>query len=166
MTVRSERADDLSAIRAVIAAAFADHPFSNGKEGELVDALRAQGALSLSLVAEDDERAIVGHVALSPVEIEGCSGWHGLGPVAVEPALQRRGIGRALIDAALESLRKGGAAGCVVLGAPDYYRRFGFEHRPELRLEGAPPEFFLALPFGPSVPRGEVKYHAAFALVA
>lgn len=165
MFIRGERDADHSAIRAVIAAAFARHPYSNGKEGELVDALRAQGALSLSLVAEADDAAIVGHVAASPVEIEGGSGWHGLGPVAVEPTVQRKGVGRALIDAALKKLRESGAAGCVVLGEPGYYERFGFAHRSTLRFEGAPPEFFMALAFGPAVPEGKVEYHPAFALV-
>ncbi len=165
MTIRHESANDLAAIRAVIAAAFAGHPLSNGKEGDLVEALRARGALSLSLVAEDDAAAIVGHVAASPVVVDGLPGWHGLGPVAVAPARQGRGVGRALIEAALDLLRDSGSGGCVVLGEPDYYRRFGFAHRPELLLEGAPAGCFMALPFGKAVPRGRVAYHPAFALV-
>ncbi|PWB82522.1 MAG: GNAT family N-acetyltransferase [Methylocystaceae bacterium] len=165
MLIRGERADDRRAIREVIAAAFSDHPFSNQKEGDLVDALREAGALSLSLVAEDEDAGVIGHLAISPVVIARSRAWYGLGPVAVMPIRQRRGVGRTLIEAGLAGLRAIGAAGCVVLGEPEYYRRFGFERRPELRFEEAPPEFFMALPFGPDIPEGKVDYHPAFALV-
>lgn len=166
MQILSERAGDRPAIRAVIAAAFAGHPFSNQREGDLVDALREAGALTLSYVAEDEDAAIVGHVAASPVAIDKSSrGWHGLGPVAVRPGRQRQGVGRALIETALASLRDIGSAGCVVLGEPDYYRRFGFQRFPLIRFEGAPPELFMALPFGSIIPTGAVEYHPAFALV-
>lgn len=166
MEIRSEGVDDRAAIRAVVDAAFKDHPLSNHKESELVDALRDAGALSASLVAEDETGAVVGHVALSPVTIAGAHrDWYGLGPVAVLPDRQRRGVGRALIETALARLREAGAAGCVVVGEPDYYRRFGFERRHELRFEGATQEVFMALTFGPGAPEGTVDYHPAFALV-
>lgn len=54
-------------------------PFTAQTEQFIVDALRKAGALSFSLVAEDDG-VIVGHVAISPVEISGgVSEWFGLG---------------------------------------------------------------------------------------
>ena len=34
-------------------------------------ALRAAGALSLSLIAEDDDGGVIGHVAASPVRVDG-----------------------------------------------------------------------------------------------
>ena len=55
-----------------------------------------------------------------------------------------------------------GAAGCVLLGEPAFYGRFGFKAEPQLRLPGVPPEYFQALAFGPSRPQGTVAYHAAF----
>jgi len=55
-----------------------------------------------------------------------------------------------------------GAAGCVVLGDPAYYRRFGFAVQPGLVLPGVPADHFMALPFGPARPQGAVAYHAAF----
>jgi putative acetyltransferase len=65
--------------------------------------------------------------------------------------------------AALALLRERGANGCVLLGDPAYYRRFGFEAGRGLILPDVPPEFFQALSFGGALPRGEVTYHAAFA---
>ena len=131
MIIRLERPADLSAIRALIAASFAVHPHSDRTEHHIVDRLRADGALTLSLVAVQDE-LIVGHVAFSPVHIadgsHGSHGWYGLGPLAVLSGYRRRGIGAALVVRGLDLLRQLDAAGCVVLGEPNYYARFGF-HR-------------------------------------
>jgi putative acetyltransferase len=102
-------------------------------------------------------------VAFSPVTINGeAVRWFGLGPVSVEPAMQRRGIGRALIRDGLERLRSAGAEGCVLLGDPAYYRRFGFVSDPKLRYGDVPPEYFQRLSFNGAEPEGEVAYHAGF----
>ena len=68
ITIRPERAGDEAVIHELTEAAFRDMPFSEGDEQELVDALRNDGDLTLSLVAEDGMR-IVGHIAFSPVAI-------------------------------------------------------------------------------------------------
>ncbi|QRM30475.1 GNAT family N-acetyltransferase [Microvirga sp. VF16] len=162
MIVRPEMAEDAPAIRALTAAAFEGAPHSSGTEAAIVDALRDAGALTLSLVAETQGR-IVGHVAFSPVTINGEAGrWFGLGPVSVEPAEQRRGIGQTLIREGLERLKALGAEGCVLLGDPAYYRRFGFVSDPKLRYGEVPPEYFQRLSFTGSEPEGEVAYHAGF----
>ncbi|NLH48983.1 MAG: N-acetyltransferase [Myxococcales bacterium] len=63
------------------------------------------GALTISLVAEEEGK-VVGHVAFSPVTIaDGSESWYALGPVSVLPELQNRGIGSALIRQGL-SLNK------------------------------------------------------------
>ena len=166
MLIRDEQIGDQEMICSVIAAAFANHPHSNQKEPYLVNALRESMALTLSLVAEDDGK-IIGHIAFSPVQIDGVfQGWYGLGPVSVLPIRQRRGAGKSLIDAGLERLRQSGANGCVLLGEPEYYSRFGFRPEPRVWLEGVPPEFFLALPFHQPIPNGRVDYHSAFSEVA
>jgi putative acetyltransferase len=119
-TIRPERPGDEDAIGEVTRLAFASHPHSRQTEHFIVAALRKAGALSVSLVAEEDGR-IVGHIAFSPVRVgDGSSGWHGLGPVSVLPALQGQGIGRALIEHGLEELRRLGAGGCVLLGDPAF----------------------------------------------
>jgi len=162
MLIRDERLGDEDAIRQLVAAAFRDHPHSDQREHFLIDALRASGALTLSLVAEDDG-ACLGHIAFSPVKIGGASQeWYGLGPVAVTPSRQRSGIGQALVHTGVTRLKSTGAAGCVVLGDPAFYTRFGFEARPQLTFASAPAEYFLSLPFGPTVPSGVVEYHPSF----
>jgi putative acetyltransferase len=161
-TIRGGAADDAAAIRRVTDAAFAGAEHASGTEGAIVDALRAEGTLTLSLVAATDG-AVIGHVAFSPVTVGGDDvGWFGLGPVSVLPGRQRQGIGAALIREGLARLRANGVAGCVVLGDPAFYRRFGFAHDPGLRFEGAPAEYFLRLPFTRPVPSGAVAYRPAF----
>ncbi|MBN9452014.1 MAG: N-acetyltransferase [Bosea sp.] len=162
MEIRSEQPADADAIRTLTTEAFATAPHSSGTEAAIVDALRKAGVLTLSLVAVEDEK-IVGHVAFSPVMIDGAErAWFGLGPVSVQPGRQRGGIGSELIREGLRCLRDMGAAGCVLLGDPAYYGRFGFANDPTLVLEGVPPEYFMRLAFGAAVPSGAVRYHAAF----
>jgi predicted N-acetyltransferase YhbS len=160
--IRSEMSADVHAIEVVTIAAFASAPHADGTEQHVVNALRRAGQLSISLVAEVG-RAIIGHVAVSPVVIsDGTEGWFGLGPISVLPEHQRRGVGSELMHEALRILRAGGASGCVVLGDPGYYSKFGFRPDPNLVLPGVPPEYFQAISFDSSQPRGSVSYHEAF----
>lgn len=162
-TIRPEHAGDEAAIAALTVAAFREAPHSSGTEAAIVERLRTERNLALSLVAEDSNRAIVGHVAFSSVTIsDGTSGWFGLGPVSVTPLRQRTGIGAALIREGLHRLMSMGARGCVVLGEPAYYARFGFRHDPKLVLPGPPPEYFQMLRFAGVEPVGTVVYSPAF----
>ncbi|WP_446326659.1 GNAT family N-acetyltransferase [Burkholderia pseudomallei] len=164
VTLRGERAGDAAALARVIVAAFADEPQGGQFERRIVDALRVDGRLSVSLVAVRDGR-LVGHVAFSPVAIgAGGEGWHGLAPLAVWPGCQRQGIGAALVRAGLDALRRAGARGCVVLGEPAYYARFGFGPAGDIVFPQAPPDALMALPFGEHAlrPAGELRYHASF----
>lgn len=162
MIIRHERAGDEQTIGRLTKLAFTGHPYSQGTEAAIVRELRAAGALSLSLVCEEGSD-ILGHVALSPVRIDGADcGWFGLGPISVLPDVQRGGIGSALMRAAIEWMREEGAGGCVLAGDPAYYRRFGFAPRQELVLPDLPPEFFLCLPLQGPVPSGIVSFHEAF----
>ncbi|MBR0883199.1 putative acetyltransferase [Bradyrhizobium japonicum] len=162
MIIRPERPTDTMAIRTVVTAAFRDASRSDGNEADIVDALRIDGTLAVSLVAEDDA-GLVGHVAFSPVAVNSEEvGWFGLGPVAVLTAKRRRGVGAALIEAGLKRLDELGARGCVVLGDPAYYRRFGFESDCELRFADVPSEYFQRLVIDGEPPRGLVNYSSAF----
>ncbi|RXZ43984.1 GNAT family N-acetyltransferase [Crenobacter cavernae] len=162
MKIRPEQAEDGAAIRDVLIVAFADHPHSRNNEHTLVDALREAHALTLGLVAEEGGE-VIGYIAFSPVTVAGQTcGWYGLAPLAVRPDKQRRDVGRTLVREGLKRLAETGAAGCVLLGDPDYYSRFGFARRLGLTLPGVPPAFFLALAFEDSPPAGEVAYHPAF----
>lgn len=162
LIIRSEKNMDRADIEAVTVAAFLHAPHTDHNEQFIIAALRTAGALTVSLVAEL-ERQLVGYVAVSPVSIaDGAQGWFGVGPVAVIPTLQAKGIGSQLIHQALETLRAQGASGCVVLGDPSYYKRFGFKHEPTLKLPGVPSEYFMAVSFGAPLPSGVVTYHPAF----
>ncbi|MDH3063762.1 N-acetyltransferase [Achromobacter insolitus] len=161
MRILPESPGDREAIFTLTQAAFKDHPHSQHTEGHIIDALREAGALTLSLVAQLDGR-IAGHVAFSPVAIgDGSPGWYGLGPVAVLPELQGRGIGAALIHDGIARLKALGAAGCVVMGDPAYYQRFGFAQTPALTYPGVPPEYFMAQVFTRPA-QGRVTYHQGF----
>jgi predicted N-acetyltransferase YhbS len=163
LTIRSETPSDVEAIEALVEAAFATAEHSSGAEQRIVRALRAANQLTVALVAVADGE-LVGYVAISPVAITGgAEGWFGLGPIAVSPQFQRRGIGSELLRGALAALRESGASGCVVLGDPGYYGRFGFRAEPKLILPGVPPRYFQAIVFRGDVPDGAVSYHDAFA---
>ncbi len=160
--LRRESSSDLAAIHELTAAAFLDAPHASHTEHFIVDALRQAGQLTVSIVAENDSE-IVGHVAVSPVTISGgSSNWYGLGPISVVPKCQLQGVGSRLMRQALTELRELGAAGCVLLGDPRYYGRFGFEAVPGLVFPDVPPEYFQAISFGASVPAGTVAFHEAF----
>jgi putative acetyltransferase len=162
MLIRSERPQDESAIRSLTQAAFATAVHSSGTEAAIIDALRRDGQLSLSLVIEEAD-GIVAHLCFSPVCIGGRDcGWFGLGPVSVAPHRQGEGIGSRLIRDGLSRLRNMAANGCVVLGDPAFYARFGFTHAPGLTFDGAPPEYFLQGTFSGPTPQGAVTYHQAF----
>jgi predicted N-acetyltransferase YhbS len=163
LIIRPERPGDEDAIRTVTLAAFAGHPHSAQTEHLIIERLRTAGKLAVSLVAAEDG-VVIGHIAFSPVRIGLASeGWYGLAPLAVAPRRQNRGIGTRLVREGLASLKEKGAAGCVVLGEPGYYGRFGFSPDPAITLQGPPAEYFQTLSFGPDRPEGETYFDDAFA---
>jgi putative acetyltransferase len=162
LNIRDETEADISAIREVTIAAFKTLEVSNQTEQFIIEALRAAGALSISLVAELDNR-VIGHIAFSPVTIsDGTMNWYGLGPVSVLPDYQRQGVGKAMIKEGLTRLKKLGGKGCCLVGHPDYYRKFGFDNAPGLVLESVPPEVFLVLSFNGQIPQGTVLFQEGF----
>lgn len=162
MILRPERGGDIDVIRTLTETAFRTAPHADGTEHLIIDRLRAAGALTLSLVAEADGR-VVGHVAFSPVTLsDGSADWYGLGPISVDPAHQGKGIGGKLIQQGLARLKALGAAGCVLLGDPAYYSRFGFVSDSALTLGGVPPEYFMHVAFSPVYGGGTVTYHPGF----
>lgn len=160
--IRQESPSDIEVIHTLTAAAFLNAPHTGHTEQFIVDALRKAGVLSISLVAEQ-AGTVVGHVAVSPVSIsDGSANWYGLGPISVSPELQRQGIGSLLMRAALRLLQERSAAGCVLLGDPAYYSRFGFKPESSLVYPGVPSKYFQAITFGAPFPHGVVAYHEAF----
>lgn len=162
MRIRKEQHGDIERISEITLAAFQHHPYSRQTEQFIILALRAAGALTLSLVAEDEGR-VEGHIAFSPVTMtDGTAGWYGVGPLSVDTACQKRGIGSALMREGLAKMERMGAKGCALVGDAHFYSRFGFKNVPQLVHEGIPQEFFLILPFAGPVPAGTVHFHDAF----
>jgi putative acetyltransferase len=162
ITIRSETDGDTDAITDVTIAAFKTLEISNHTEQFIVEALRTDKALTISLVAELDAR-VIGHIAFSPVAIsDRTPSWYGLGPVSVLPGRQRQGIGKALIQEGLSRLRDLNARGCCLVGHPEYYGQFGFTNSTELAVENVPPEAFFVLSFDGHTPQGAVTFHDGF----
>ena len=162
ITIRQEREGDYRAIHDITKRAFAPMPFADGDEQDLPEKFRDAGVLALSLVAERDG-VVVGQVTFTPAfAADDSPGWFALGPVAVDPKHQGEGIGGALIRAGIDWMRDQNAAGCVLVGNPAYYSRFGFSVSPQFAPEGEPAEFFQILPLRIQKPNAVVGFHPIF----
>ena len=165
-SLRLEAPTDLARIRQVHIDAF-----GRSAEADLVDALRRQGQITLSLVAEA-EQGIVGHAVFSPVTImPTVPGLRmlGLGPVAVQPGFQFDGIGSNLIEQGTDVARVLGYQAVVVLGSPVCYGRSGFV--PAIRFGltcefNAPVDSFMVIELEPGTLGGwsnrVVRYQPEF----
>lgn len=167
--IESERAIDRVALSALLIGAF-----EGAAEARLVDELRRQAALTLSLVARVDGQ-LAGCVAFSPVTLEpNVGGLRGVGlaPLAVLGAQRKRGLGARLVEAALARARALGFDFAVVLGDPAYYGRLGFTRADTRGLAcvfSAPPGAFQVLELRAGAldgARGLVRYHPAFDVFA
>ena len=165
MTIRFEGEGDAAAIREVGTLAF-----GQTEEADLVDALRADSAYLISLVAVDALGSIVGFVLFSKIQIrsEAVSiEAAALAPVAVRPEQQRQGIGGALIRRGLEECAKIGVTAVVVLGHAGYYPRFGFSQAKAAAFGPFSGESWMALELVPGAldgASGNVVYPAAFGI--
>ena len=163
LSIREENPGDYNAIRKVNQMAF-----QGNDEAQLIDDLRRDGAVVLSLVAvESDE--IVGHILFSDLMIETESGVLpavALAPMAVLPRCQRQGVGTALVCRGLELCRERGNSIVVVVGHPDYYPRFGFSAELAKSLHSrCSGEVWMALELIPGAlygVKGIVRYANAF----
>lgn len=165
VTIREERPEDIEAIRAVNQEAF-----GQPQEARLIDALRTNGGVLLSLVATLNRR-VVGHILYSPLSVgsdrEKPTG-AALGPMAVVPQYQRQGIGGKLIEIGNQKLREVGCPFIVVLGHPEYYPRFGFKPASGYGIQcewDVPDEVFMVLVMDQSIMKGVsglAKYRQEF----
>ena len=169
ITIRPETHRDIPIIEALTLIAFKDHPHQDPQkdtvEHLIIYQLRQAKVLTLSLVATENNQ-IVGHIAFSPITINGKDEkWFVLAPVSVLPSHQNQGIGKALIQAGLQQLKDQNANGCVVLGEPNYYQKFGFQAQHALVVDGIPQEYFMAKTLCTEIiPQGTVQFHPAFSV--
>jgi putative acetyltransferase len=182
-TVDTERPEDIAAIAAVHTTAFAALYEGGGPyEASVVDRLRRDGDLLLSLVVRDVGQDIdqgvgqrvgrvVGHVAFCRLTARRDGetlSFVALAPLAILPSHHALGLGSALVRAGLSRLAALGIAAVVVRGHPDYYPRFGFSARLADMLD-APwsGPTYMALELQPgaiSKGRVHVQYPKAFKL--
>jgi len=165
LLIRDEQPRDREQVRKVNEAAF-----GRIDEGDLIDRLRIEGAVLLSLVAEVDSQ-IIGHILFTRMTVETAQGpvaAVSLAPMAVLPEHQGRNIGSRLVRLGLARLRDGGERFVIVLGHKHYYPRFGFSCQKARHLASPfPPEAFMALElFGGALEgiHGVVRYPSAFGL--
>jgi putative acetyltransferase len=165
VAIRDESREDAGAIRFVLEQAFGE-----SNEADLVEMLRRRGAITLSLVAVQ-ENEVVGHILFSPVTIESAGSTLnaiGLGPMAVLPPYQRKGIGSQLVRIGLEQCAQAGHEIVVVVGHPEYYPRFGFAPAKQrgIRCEfDVPDDVFMVLELREGAVGGRggiVKYQPEF----
>ncbi len=189
--IREERIEDRAEVERVVELAFADVRDSDHTEHLLVRRLRDCAAFvpELSLVAEDEEGGIVGHILLTKVEIvpddapatvqsddqSSCGRADStpavslaLAPLSVLPEFQLQGIGSALIVQAHRHAVALGFGSAVVLGHKDYYPRFGYRPASQFGINlpfDAPAECCMAIELIPgslSGIHGTVRYSPPF----
>jgi putative acetyltransferase len=123
MTIREETELDSPEIAALTRAAFGGE-----YEVELIEKLRSDHQMVVSIVVAQ-ECSVIGHILFSElaVEVDGRKvKTAALAPMAVRPEHQNQGIGSKLVATGLQRLRDRGYEAVIVLGHPDFYRRFGF----------------------------------------
>jgi putative acetyltransferase len=163
--IREEQPGDITAIRELNRRAF-----GQDQEGHIVDALRANGAALLSLVATLQSR-VAGHIMYSPVLVGHVTG-AALGPMAVLPEHQRQGIGSMLVEAGSQKLKHAGCPFIVVVGHSAFYARFGFKPASTYGVNcewDVPDDVFMALVVDQARMQGVVglaKYRAEFSTVS
>jgi putative acetyltransferase len=164
--IRNEQPEDTTAISDVLKSAF-----PSAQEAQLLEQLRRHHRLLISLVAEVDG-VITGNIAFSAVQIEGSVNNRagvGLAPLAVRPELQRQGLGTQLLREGLAACKGAGVGFVVVLGAPEYYQRFGFRNAGlfNLKNEYGAGDAFMALELKDgSITAGLVRYAPEFSELA
>jgi putative acetyltransferase len=161
-TIRHETAADIGAVHDLLVSAF-----PTVAEAELVDRLRRDADLVLSLVATDAQGSVIGHVAFPRLRVVDLGGEYpavGLALLAVGEAHRRHGIGAGLVQRGLAQLRAQDETLVFVLGDPAYYSRFGFSAESARPYTSAYDEtYFMALCLDDDAPRGgSVRYPAAF----
>ncbi len=166
MKLKSFSDEQITEVKSLLYQAFLNHPHGDPKRGptehKIVEKLVQDSANVASMVAIDNNK-IVGFITYSKVSFDNDMGeWVGLGPIAVLPEYQGRGVGKVLIKESMRIINEK-YEGCVVMGEPSYYLKFGFKVVEGLFFEGVPQEFFLTTWKNKDIkPQGAVSYHSAF----
>jgi putative acetyltransferase len=163
-SLRLESPRDAPFIRELLQASFPGHD-----EADLVDKLRRDGDIVLSLVAEADG-LLIGHVLFSRVIVSGEAGSQqavALAPLAVLTEHRQRGIGTGLVREAHGRVAAMGETLSIVVGEPGYYSRFGYSNQRAARFESEyQSPYLMAVSFGAAPCEGRLVYPRAFSLLS
>jgi putative acetyltransferase len=168
--IRRELPQDLDLIDEVHHQAFAGDAAGDSEPVEVgfVRSLRTDPGWvpALSLVAEDDDGHVIGHVVGSEGSIGDVSAI-GLGPIGVLPEQQGRHVGHALMHAVVAAADALDYPIVVLLGHTNYYPCFGFAEASTLGISPPDPrwgEHFQARPLAAYRPdlHGAFRYAAPF----
>jgi putative acetyltransferase len=174
LILRKQQAGDYEAIRHVYAEAFRhprfrpqQDPGAVPPEVPLFEALWESGDVvpELSFTALNDG-ALVGHATASRATVA-ATPVVAVGPIGVLPDQQGMGIGSALMEALLAAADGADVPLVALLGAPEYYGRFGFRPAEELGVIAPEPAWGAAFQvrpltaYAPTV-AGRFEYAPAF----
>jgi predicted N-acetyltransferase YhbS len=168
ITVRPEQPEDAPTVRRLVIEAYAGVVHSDHREHLMVERLRGSPAYlrELSLLAEVDGHA-AGHLMLTRIAVADGTDRHeglALAPLSVAPPFQGQGVGARLVRDAHRRAAELAFPFIVLVGPPDYYRRFGYgplDAYPVTLPFDVPPaqRMLLHLAPGPLTGlRGEVEY--------
>ena len=131
MLIRQERQSDYDEVRQLVKTSFATNEDDDGTTHDYLDALREKDVFipELSLVAENDDGAIIGQVVLYKTAIttpQGIITELLLSPICVHPGYFRNGIARAMTEEALRIAKDMGFNAVFLCGNPKIYNKLGF----------------------------------------
>ncbi|WES99996.1 N-acetyltransferase [Chryseobacterium arthrosphaerae] len=132
ITIRQEEEKDHQQVFQLTEEAFREMEHSDHQEQFLVEKLRKSDAFipELSLVAEDENGKIAGHILFTKIKIvNGSESFESLAlaPVSVKPEFQNQGLGGRLITEGHRIARELGYQSVILIGHEKYYPSFGYE---------------------------------------
>ncbi|RXM39547.1 GNAT family N-acetyltransferase [Chryseobacterium sp. CH21] len=132
ITIRQEEKKDYQQVFQLTAEAFKDMEHSDHQEQFLVEKLRESDAFipELSLVAEDENSTIAGHILFTKIKIVNDKESFdslALAPVSVKSEFQSQGIGAKLILEGHHIAKELGYESVILIGHEKYYPRFGYK---------------------------------------
>jgi len=130
--IRQEEKKDYQQVFQLTEEAFREMEHSDHQEQFLVEKLRKSEAFipELSLVAEDENGTIAGHILFTKIKIvneEKSFDSLALAPVSVKPEFQNQGIGAKLILQGHRIAEELGYESVILIGHEKYYPRFGYK---------------------------------------
>lgn len=137
--IRQENQNDYKNIYDLVKKAFETARVSDGHEQEFVNELRNSNNYikELALLAEDNGK-LVGHTMLTKKYINTRDGKVEsllLAPLCVALEYRDKGVGSKLVNQSFKLARKMGYKSVILLGDPNYYKRFGFRKSIDLGIK-------------------------------